>query len=272
MVEYYTLDELREMHVAPSIFLDHMRATCLCGKPIIRNKTLTKAKCSNTRCAYHMAFRASRMFKYLGIKGFGEKTCKELIDSYGVWDHLELIGKVLDYKPELYLWEIAKLECIEGYDDQCETIFAGYKSFKDYFANRNVPEGLRKHALYLVRGEQYFKIKRPLSRNCIKIALHGSIPGFKNRDMVISYLNGTYGKLTRVVQKKNASTCDYVVTTDKYSGHRKIVDANKYGIPILSPIEFESELCDIIERHLKSGSISTEDMDAFLEDMDRKNL
>lgn len=269
---YYTVQELREMHCIPEFALNGMLDTCKCGAPIVRNVTLTKAKCSDTHCRFHLAHRAARMLKYLDIKGYGPETCRKLLTQYHLYAHIPLLGKLIDYKPKVYLWEIAKLECIDGYDSQCEELFAGYKTFEDYFRNAgDIPASVRERTYNLVSAEKFFDIKRPLSRNNVKVTIHGSVPGYRNRDMYIAHLNDLYGKLIRLVPKTTAGPCDFVITTEKYSQHRKITDARKYGIPILSPKEFESELVTLIEKHLKCGKISIEDMDDFLEDIDGRN-
>lgn len=244
--------QLLENGIVPVEYIQHMKMECECGGLILRNWKLTVTRCSNPYCYKHMAFRGARMLKYLGVKGCAEKTCETMIKNNQMKSHFELIPKIFkDEKPELFLWEIAKLACIDGYDDTCYNLFGKCSRFEDYFERAYmVPAEIKAAKDELISAQQYFEIKRPPLGEELVIMIHGNITGFQNRADYVAYLNDYCKDFVHIVEKGLGNDRQYLVTEDPNSGHRKNVRARKVGIPIVSPKEFEIIILQKVARKL----------------------
>lgn len=247
--------QLLERGIVPIKYGAKMQIKCVCGGTLLRNEKLTITRCSNKYCYMHMAYRGARMMKYLGVKGCAEETCKKMLINGGYKTHFKLMKDVFkDVKPSVFLWEIAKLACIDGYDGECNRIFGKYSSFKDYFdCNVRPPSEILEMKQELIDAEQYFDIKKPLMGIDMYIMIHGEISGFRNREDYVAYINSNCGNIIHVIEKGLGNDRSFLVTEDPNSGHRKNVRARNVGIPIVSPMEFEQRLLGLVAERLGIG-------------------
>jgi len=235
------------------------------GKPILRNYELTFAKCMNPWCRNHMMHRADSLLKYLGHhKGIGPKGCLNLLKTFGLKTHFEVMEKVYKEtnvlnggKPRLHLWEIAMFCYIPGFSTELEDILSGYISFSEYFNSPYPLKGLRAYKQPLLDAEKFFEVKMPLARDKIEVMITGSIHGFKKRDHFIDHLNEIAGHLVRVVLKGKNQSVDYLITEDKVgillgiqrgAYNLKTDAALKGGVRILTPNEFMHEFAEVIRK------------------------
>lgn len=252
---YYTVPELVAKGIVPERYARHMLSKCECGEPIIRKDNLKETKCSGAWCYKHMAARGDKMLKYLKIKNIAAARCEEIILNKGLLSHFDILQYVLQgVKPEMYLWEVAKMASIENYADNCEQLFAGYQSFEDYFnKERNIPKEVLASRYDLITGEKYFDIKKPLSKTCLYVALHGRFKNWSDRSDFVKYMNAHCGQFIKTVEKGDRVSNDYLIVEDQSGSNRKLVTARKHKIPMVTPEEYEAIILDYIERKLMSG-------------------
>lgn len=260
-MKWFTTEELNKRGKIPDYFLDKIPTTCKCGMPIMHNEALTAMRCLNSDCVYHMAYRAKKLLKYIGIKGYGAKTCLDLIRAYQLKSHFEILPIVIgNQKPKIYLWEIVKLACIDGYSDTAEDIFSGYSNFEEFFTKAlNIPSILLAYKDRLISYEKYFELKKTLSSDCIKIAIHEHIPGYANKKDYVEALNSICGQYVRIVLRGNAQSNDALVTMFPNSSCSKVATAKKVGMPIFSPTEFENYIVDYLKAKKAAGQLNLND-------------
>lgn len=254
---YYTVPELVAKGLVPERFAKYMLSKCECGETIIRKDNLRETKCSGAWCYKHMAARGDKMLKYLKIKNIAAARCEEIIRGKGLLSHFDILKWVLkDIKPEMYLWEVAKMASIENYADNCEQLFAGYQSFEVYFSKeRVIPKEVLSSKFDLLTGEKYFKIKKPLAKTCLYVALHGTFKHCADRSDFVRYMNANYGQFIKTVEKGDRVSNDYLIVEDQSGSNRKLVTARKHKIPMVTPEEYEAIVLDYIERKLMSGEL-----------------
>lgn len=254
---YYTVPELVARGIVPERYARHMLSKCECGESIIRKDNLKETKCSGAWCYKHMAARGDKMLKYLKIKNIAAARCEEIIKGKGLLSHFDILKYVLkDTKPAVHLWEVAKMASIDNYSDNCDTIFAGYQSFTDYFnKERNIPNEIMASKFDLMTGEKYFTIKKPLSKICIYVALHGSFKNYADRDDFVHYMNNNYGQYIKTVKKGDRVSNNYLIVEDQSGSNKKLRTARERRIPMVTPEEYEAIVLSKIEEKLLSGEI-----------------
>lgn len=257
---YKTTQKLIDGGVIPPSFAPYILKECPdCHMPIYRSTNLKSAHCGNLNCINHLSERADTMFKYLGLKGIGAKTCKKVMLSLQLTNHLQLIPVMMLQTPTVYLWEVAMFCFIPGYSKKMEDVFEGYKSFVDFFnTEQDIPVKIKMYKDELIEAEQYFKIKPPLSKDTVEIVMTGEIycniggeyKRFKPRDSFVDFCNSITGELvkTKLVGKKQSA--DFVVTNLKESTNEKF----QLNLPHLTPNQYLQYLtARISNKYLKKG-------------------
>lgn len=231
-------DKLKNGKIPPE-YKGLIKETCpVCGKPRIANDNLTEVKCVDYYCIKYVKERAKFMFDYLNISGIGPETSELYLKKFQVKSHMDLLPKVLNQKPSLYLWEIAKIACIPGLSDKMKDIFQGYNRFEDYFAEEsNIPPKLLAFKSKLIKYQDYFKIKACLNKNAITIMITGPVSGYRNKNAYIDGLNSLFGSIIRTDMKKTVKA-KFVVTEYPNSNTEKLKMARRSKIPVITPDEY----------------------------------
>lgn len=268
-----TTESLFQEGILPLELKGHIRETCeYCGVFIVMNEKLTLRRCFNNSCPGHLAQKADRMFKYLGVKGIGPETARSYIQSYKVQSHLDLVPIIFkDQKPKLYLFEIAQLLQIDGEKGSLEKVLKTYKSFSDYYTKDNSYIPLRGWENILYRAETYFEIKDPLPANTYEVMITGNLDGYTKADFINICNHIMKGKMhVKMVGLKNsASVC---ISEDKNSSTQKAQLARgelRRGIkiPILTSQEFI-----LILRMAMRDLLDIESKKDVLEDKETKDV
>src|SRR5690606_36741846 len=97
LIDYY---ELYPNEVPYDIFKLLPKVCRYCDSLIVTTEELTTLKCSNNQCPMHMAHRADKMFKILGIKDMGSAVAFQLINENKLQSHLEILGLTLEQMPK----------------------------------------------------------------------------------------------------------------------------------------------------------------------------
>lgn len=226
----------------PEWLRENINTSCpYCGTPLFDNDILTQRFCPNPSCPGHLAQRCDTICKYFNIKNVGPATALSMIKSKSLQNTYEFIREVFKgEKPEVELWEVAKLGGIYGIDTKFRELLIGYSSFEEYFdTDPNVHPIMAEDRDYLIYGQQFFKIKRPLSKRVINVMMTGSIDGFTNRKDFIRKCNDTFGHRLQVIEVgKRATNVQYLIKEKTTVDHSKSALALKHGIPIVTPMEF----------------------------------
>lgn len=249
----YSTEELINKGRIPEEFSSHILSKCpKCRVPIYRNWALTRAKCINPSCPIHGGERLNYVAKKLGLTGVGPKTGENIMWDRRLDNHMEVLPYILgDYKPYVHLWEIADMCCIEGMSKTLEEVFTGFTDFESYFLVRRNLDGMMRYKNILCQSEKCFTIKEPLSKVVVNVMLHGSIPGYRNRDMFIQKCNDVAGKYVRVKNVgKRVSDVTCLITESKHDTNDKVVLAKENGIPIYNKMEFLNLYNSIIKKYL----------------------
>lgn len=223
----------------PPEYAEHIKERCECAWPIERTLNLRQAWCSNPNCPYHEKNKAVTMLKYLGVKDIGPAKGEILLKQNGVKNHIDLIPKLYTEKPCVYLWEIALLVAIPGYESKLQDLFKGFKTMQEFVDSQRFPADMLPYKSILLRAENYFNIKPELSEKEIVIMMTGSLTGYGSRENFVQEVNNKLGNYISVkLVSKRASNVHYLVTERKDSTSTKAVLARKNNIPIVTPAEF----------------------------------
>lgn len=223
------------------------------GAPIIRNDELTSARCMHPECRGHMMYRADDLFKYLGVKGIGPKSCLAMIKTKDARTHFDLVPVIFgEIKPRLHLWEIAMFCYIPGIQTGWENILAGYVSFTAFFEGNESYAYLKPFRKRLEYAEKFFNVKPPLAKRKIEVMITGSINGYGNRNLFIDACNSVVGGLVRVKSVGAKQSADYLICENKTNvlknrevgieGTGKIEAAINGGVKVVTSVEFLEDL------------------------------
>lgn len=150
LVDYY---ELYPNEIPYGIFKLLPKVCQYCDSLIITTEELTTLKCSNSKCPMHMAHKADKMFKTLGIKDMGSSVAFSLIKENNLDSHLKILSLTNQQMPRNNSPEVREkifnrlqvgrrqklgvvldIAQVPGIGDKTsELITAGYSSFKEFF-------------------------------------------------------------------------------------------------------------------------------------------
>jgi NAD-dependent DNA ligase len=126
-----------------------------CEEPLFLNDKMTALTCENPACSGFLGNRISTMTAVLGVKGFGESVCDNIVEKHG----LKKIHEIFDLNPDtltdLYLSEnnnklFAKLAAglqgatlskaitsmgLVGIRSMADKIFSGYSEINEFYAD-----------------------------------------------------------------------------------------------------------------------------------------
>lgn len=203
---------------------------------------ITVRRCANPKCPGHMSYKIAYLAKYFEIKGVGPATALQLIQTYKLENHLEIIPIwFTKSKPTVRLSTIADLACIEGYGEtKANRDLNCYASFKQYFEHcRNIDPTLWYNRETLYAAEKCFEIAPPLSRSKIYVMMTGSFNGFENRKDYLNELNDAFGQIIQVIDVGRRKTgVNYLIKEKGAPDRSKTALAIEAGIPIVTPKEF----------------------------------
>lgn len=209
-----------------------------CGKPRIGNDELTEVKCIDYNCVRYVKNRAVDMFKYLGVEGLGPASCEKLLYTHKAKSHMELIPIKFGDKPNVHLWEVAKLAAVPGYSGSFKELLEGYSTFEEYFATaENIPPMVKTFESRLLQYEDYFKLKPALSKNKIIVMITGHVTGFANKDLYVAHCNKLFGHIVQTDMKKSVKA-KFVITEHPDSDTDKLKKARDNKIPVITPNQY----------------------------------
>ena len=223
-----------------------------CKSPLLINAEMTRKRCSNISCPLHLKYRASSLLKYLGINGIAEETCYKIIKEKSLLSHFDVLPYVLDYKPSLELWEIAKFCFIQDISDEWVKYLGG-KSELNY---HEFPVHLRQYFPLICVAVCYFNIKKIASHDVtINIAVHGSLGSYGTRDDFVANCNSVVNNTVYTILKKSVTyDTDYLVTYQQSdTSCRKVRDALNKNIPIISPDEYVQVMAILTSKERVEG-------------------
>lgn len=217
---------------------------CECGKPILINENMTKAKCSDFYCIHHMKHRCDALAKFLGKSGVGPATCEKLLKysdkatcPFSLLPHWGYKGV------ELELWEIAKYTFIPGMSNSLRGLCKGHKSFLTV----EWPEHLVKYIPDLNASASYCTVKKPIIVQEIKVMMSGRIHGYGSRDQFLRDLNERYAQYCHIVNVGTAFTkADLLIQEPETACTSKHRNATRSGLTIASSEVFVRVLDSIV--------------------------
>lgn len=227
----------------PDWLAQYISPKCSCGSLLVVNQNLTRLWCPNSTCPNHLSYRAKWLADQLGVKGYGPKTCYDVIIRNQLQSHLDFISIWFEEKPKVYLWEAAKYACIHGVSDEWRGILGESNTIEDYFANTYFPdERVVIHQDTIRKACTYFTIKPVFaSKFVFYVWLTGSFPGYYNRQQFLDRLNEKYrGVITIYDNKKKLSGTSYLIKPATASDRSKSAEAMQRGITIITPEQFEA--------------------------------
>ena len=229
----------------PDWVKEHMMMQCeYCGSVICDNSdtgVTTSRWCPNPSCPGHMAHRVKALTEFFGISGVGPATALDYICMNKMTSHFDFMPIWFkDLRPEVHLYDIAVMACIEGYGKtQAEKELSGYGSFQEYFARTQFPNALlvaRKDML--IDAQKYFTILQPLAFKKLFVMGTGSFHGFQNRSDFFNSVNAIFGQKVHVIETgKRKTGISFLIKEPDAVDHSKSQIARDYGIPIITPAE-----------------------------------
>lgn len=225
----------------PSWVWDNILKICPhCNSMIVENDTMTARWCSNPRCPEHMSYKVVEICSFFGVKGMGPATAKDWIVTRNLKSHFDIIPLLFDTKPKVSLADIATLACIEGYGSiQAEKELPQMRSFEEYFEMGNPNPLLLPYKDMLCAAQQYFDIKKPVSKRKLYVMATGSFHNFNNRDAFFSFVNQHFGSYVHVIQTgKRKTGVSFLIKEDDAVDHSKSQIARENNIPIVTPMRF----------------------------------
>lgn len=222
-MELYTTAQLFEEGILPSSLRGYIDEVCPdCNLPIVMNEILTYRRCGNPRCKLHMAERADRMFKYLGVKGIGPKTALLMLKMNSSSSHFDLIPLVFkEGKPKVYLYEIALMASIDGLGDEAQELLSGFNSFSTYHASEGIKHPLIINNIStLKKAEELFEIKHSFNKNIIEVMISGNLRNH-TKSKFLSICNSITERYftTKMVGLNNKAM--FLITEDKRTSSQK---------------------------------------------------
>lgn len=150
LIDFY---ELYPNEIPYDVF-KHLPKVCqYCDSLIVTTEELTILKCGNYKCPMHMAHRADKMFKLLGIQEVGSGTAFTLITQNNLNSHLDILSLKPNQMPhtnrpeirrKIYdrlqvgrrqklsvMLDLAQIPSIG--DKTAELITAGFSTFQEFF-------------------------------------------------------------------------------------------------------------------------------------------
>lgn len=242
---YKSISSMKQDGTIPYEFHPYIKDRCsVCGKIRVGNEKLTEVRCIDRNCLKYEINKAVSVVKFFKINGYGPETCKSLMYTYGITDHMDLIPIWFkENKPNVYLWEVALLAGIPGYADKSEDIFKGYPTFLEYFAKEDdIPLEILRYKDRLIRYEKMFKLKKPLSSIEITIMISDSIKGFASKDDFVEFCNKLFGSVAKTKWVKHQSAKAMFLISDTGIMHSKVRYALDKNIPVISSNTYKAYL------------------------------
>lgn len=219
-----------------------------CGCYIIDNADesedhmITVRRCANESCPGHLQHRLTYLAEYYQIKGIGPATALQLIHTYKLKSHLDILPIWFpDSKPTEQLSKIVDLACIEGFGEtKAVSSMNCYRTFKDYFSNcRNIDPVAWINREKLYAAEKYFNVAEPMSKRVMYVMLHGTFKGYSKRDQYLRDINNIFGTVVQVIDAKKRKTgVSYLVRELEAPYGDKDRIARECGIPVVTPLQF----------------------------------
>lgn len=230
----------------PDWVRENIRTECeYCGALICDNSdtgVMTARWCANKYCPGHMQYKMAKVAKYFNVVGFGEKSALSYIRGHNCKNHLEILNKFFDYKPEVSLSTVAILADVEGFgESRASQTLDAFSSFGDYFAHTKGPVDpvLWQNKDFLIECESFFTIRQPLSQKQLWVMGTGSFHGYNNRQEYFNLLNQAFGQFVHIIEKgKRKSNIAYLIKERDAVDHSKSKIAAECGIPVVTPAEF----------------------------------
>lgn len=230
----------------PDWVMENIMTRCIhCGSYICDNSdtgVMTSRWCPNPACPGHMAIKIVDICNFYHIKGIGEKTARDLCRMHKWTNPCQCIPYFFpDQKPTASLSDIVLFMNIDGYGQTTAVKeLSSFYSFQDYFA-----PGVWHNPIllpwkeYLLDAEQYFELKRPMSRKKINVMTTGAFHGFSNRDEFIRQINTAFGEQVHVINVgKRKSGVDFLIKEEDAPDRSKTTLAIQNKIPIITPAQF----------------------------------
>lgn len=216
-----------------------------CGSYICDNSDtgVTTARwCPNPSCIGHMAVKVVDICTHYGIKGIGEKTARDLCRMKGWTNPCQCIPYFFpNGKPEASLSDIVLFFNIDGYGETSAVQeLSAYYCFEDYFLPTNyVNPLLLPWKDKLIEAQQYFALKRPMSKRKIHVMATGAFHGFSNRDEYFRKINTAFGEQVHViVVGKRKNNVDFLIKEVDSADRSKATLAKQAKIPTVTPAQF----------------------------------
>ncbi|MEO2202513.1 hypothetical protein ABGV42_02000 [Paenibacillus pabuli] len=166
-----------------------------CEEPLTLNEKMTSLKCENPLCAGFLGNRISAMAAVLGIKGFGEAVCEDIVykhdlkkiheifelapesltDLYLSENNIKLHGKLIDGITNVVLSDAITSMCLIGIGDKlARKIFEGYTDMDTFYADfdtddRFIIKKLGKEATAHGSSDYNFKKQIPHIRQVLEV-------------------------------------------------------------------------------------------------------
>ena len=230
----------------PDWVRDNMMMTCVhCGSYICDNSdtgVTTSRWCPNPSCPGHMALKVVNICDHYHIKGIGEKTARDLCEVNHWNNPCECIPYFFPkYKPEASLADIVGFFNIDGYGNTSAVKeLSSFYCFEDYFSpNCATNPLLRPYREKLIEAQQYFQLKRPLSKKKINVMATGAFHGFSNRGEFFRKINDAFGEYVHVIDVgKRKGNVDFLIKEVDAPDRTKATLAAQERIPVVTPAQF----------------------------------
>ena len=230
----------------------YVKEKCIyCGSDMVEHVNeygkITNRYCSNiATCPGHNAAKGKLMMDYLKIENVGFARCIEIINTYGLTSHLDLLAYFPRQKAEIST--ILKCLCLEGIDSKWDKECSKCNVYRIedlkklpielYGALTMHYEEVEKAFLYIDVDES--KAALNLSDNYQTIMITGPVMGFNTKEDYIDYLNKRFGKYINTIHQtsKRKSGINALIKEERSSTTQKVATAKEAGIPIYTSQDF----------------------------------
>lgn len=255
-----------------------------CDSELVINEKLTQLRCSNATCSRFLANRIEGMCKILGVKGFGEAICHNLVQAHGLTQMHQVfelapetlttiryadvnssLHEALHSRLEVPLTKAVRAMCLPGIASLSDKIFAGYSELEEFYQDflvspeefiaqrigkregnlvQQISSTLLKSKPELELFISKFTLKRVASLT-LNIAITESVNGYASKEAFIEHVNSKY-PVNVVLKSQVTKDIFCLISENKAATTGKSGKAIKYGIPRYTSEEFMKKIEELI--------------------------
>ncbi len=209
----------------------------------------TSLKCEDDNCVAMIGARIVFIADILKIEQLGKATALSYAKQYKYKYPIEVLG-TLGIKPTVGIGTYLRLNCIQGIDQQwetmaekknCYTLDDMLKAYPDCAELHDNIDMLQANLKYVVLKQPEFK-HGPLA--VLTVMITGTPIGYATKEAFIDEANSACGGFIKIIHQKTVrkSGVDYLIREPGSTTRTKVEAAKSAGIPIVTSNEFKAIL------------------------------